>query len=100
MLVISSCQKDLGEYQTLYNGKWESTDHTIIIYSNGRGACIQKKLGLRCSGYVNITDKKMVFTSNSLDAHVFRVKFDIHQKPEKDANGITYMILDSERFQQ
>ena len=99
-ILMVSCQKDLEDNQTIYQGKWESPDHTIIIYNNGKGSCIQKKLILRCNGYVNITDKKMVFTSNSLDAHVFRVKFDIHQKPEIDEKGITYMILDGERFEQ
>jgi hypothetical protein len=100
LLTISSCQRKLEENQIIYQGQWESAEHTLFIYSNGRGLCIQKKLGLRCNGYVTITSHKMVFTSTSLDTHVFRVKFTIDQKPQKAAGGITYMILDGERFEQ
>ncbi|MDO1445945.1 hypothetical protein Q0590_06760 [Rhodocytophaga aerolata] len=100
LLTISSCRRNLDDGQLVYEGKWESAEHTLIIYSHGKGACIQKKLRLRCNGYVTITDHKMVFTSSSLDSHVFRVKFTIQQKPAVDANGITYMLLDGERFEQ
>jgi hypothetical protein len=41
-----------------------------------------------------------VFTSNSLDAHVFRVKLRIDQKPGIDDEGIVFMVLDGERFEQ
>jgi hypothetical protein len=100
VLAISSCQQDLSEHQMPYQGKWESDNYTIIIFSDGKGSCVQKKLGLRCTGSVSITDRKMVFTSNSLDAHIFRVRFRIHQKPEVDNTGTAFMILDGERFEQ
>jgi hypothetical protein len=83
-----------------YQGRWESASYSIIITSDGKGSCIHKKLSLRCSGAVNITDKSIVFTSNSLDAHVFRVKLRIDQKPGIDDEGIVFMVLDGERFEQ
>jgi hypothetical protein len=100
ILAIFSCQSNLDDNKLIYQGKWESVEHTLIIYSNGKGACIQKKLSLRCNGYVTITNDKIVFTSSSLDSHVFRVKFTIQEKPSIDGNGITYMMLDGERFEQ
>jgi hypothetical protein len=100
MVAICSCQKDLAEHQMPYQGRWESASYTIIITSEGKGSCIHKKLSMRCSGAVNITDKSMIFTSNSLDAHVFRVKFRIDQKPKVDEKGAVFMVLDGERFEQ
>jgi hypothetical protein len=100
ILAISSCQQDLAEQQMPYQGKWESANYTLFIFSNGKGTCVQKKLGLRCNGAVSITDEKIVFTSNSLDAHIFRMRFRIYQKPEVDNNGTSFMILNGERFEQ
>jgi hypothetical protein len=100
VVTLSSCQKDLTEQEIPYQGKWESANYTIFISSDGRGSCIQKKLGMRCNGAVTITDRKIVFTSNSLDAHLFRVKFRINQRPDVDMDGTAFMILNGEKFEK
>lgn len=98
---LISCQRQLAEEDLIYRGDWDSNTYALQIYSNGYGVCNTRKFGgLTCEGYVTIRSSKIVFTSNKDTSTLPRKKFDIDQSPQTDANGITFMILDGQRFER
>lgn len=97
----TSCQRELAEDDLIFRGDWDSKNYALQIYSNGYGVCNTRKWGgLTCEGYVTVRKDRIVFTSNKDSSTLPRKKFDIHQRPAIDASGITYMILNGERFEK
>jgi hypothetical protein len=98
---LLSCQRELDEEDLIYRGDWDSKTYALQIFSNGYGVCNTRKWGgLTCEGYVTIRSNKIVFTSNRESSSLPRKKFDIDQRPQIDANGTNFMILDGERFER
>lgn len=102
LLNLIACQKELEEDDLIYRGDWDSKNYAIQIFRNGYGVVNSKKLGvsLTCEGRVSIKEDKIIFTSNVKDSTLPRKRFKINQKPTIDTNGITYMVLDNERFEK
>lgn len=100
-LSFSSCQKELDEEAHVFLGDWNSKTYALQIYSNGYGICNTKKWGgLTCDGIVKVKSDRIVFTSKRESSTLLRKKFDIDQLPTVDAAGVTFMILDGERFEK
>lgn len=98
---ITSCQKELAEDDLIFRGDWDSRTYALQIFSNGYGICNTRKWGgLTCEGSVVIRKDRIIFTSNKDISTLPRKKFNIDQRPAVDANGVTYMILDGERFEK
>lgn len=100
LLVMMACQKELAEENLLFRGDWDSPHYALQIYQNGSGVCNSNKglFSTTCDGRVSIKDNKIIFTSNKDHSTMYRKKFDIDQRPSIDQNGVTFMILDGERF--
>ncbi len=102
VLSLLSCQKALDEEEMIYQGNWSSRTYALQIYGNGYGLCQSKKwgIGLVCEGYVRIRSRHIVFTGTDESSTLPRKKFTIDQKPAIDSSGVTYMVLDGERFEK
>lgn len=102
LVSLFSCQKPLEEEYLIFRGQWSSKKYALQIYGNGYGLCQSRKwgVGLVCEGYVTIKSGHIVFTSNQENATLARKKFTIDQKPAIDSSGITYMILEGDRFEK
>ncbi len=102
LVSLTACQKELAEEDLIYRGDWDSKNYAIQIYRNGYGMVNSKKMGvsLQLEGRVSIKDDRIIFTSNLDTSTLPRKRFQINEKPTIDANGITYMVLDNERFER
>jgi len=101
LLMTLGCQQKLDSEELIYTGNWQSEKSALQIYQNGYGVCNSRQSGfvLHFQGRVKINGNRMVFVDedNSL---VLRKRFRIDQPPTADPNGLTYMILDGQRFER
>jgi hypothetical protein len=98
-LVLASCQRELDEEDLVFRGDWDSPTYALQIYSNGYGMANSRRLGgLTVEGRVAVRGDRLIFTSNRENSSLPRKRFRINQRPDVEADGTVYMILDNESF--
>jgi hypothetical protein len=101
LVTALACQRTLPEEAVVYTGNWQSKDYALQIYRNGYGVCNSKRYGItiHLEGRVKIETSRIVFIDND-DPNTGRKRFRINQPPTSDPNGLTFMVLDGQRFER
>ncbi len=101
LVTALACQRELPEEALSYTGDWQSRDYALQIFRNGYGVCNSIRYGvtIHLEGRVKVEPNRIVFIDEE-EPNVGRKRFRINQPPTTDPNGLTFMVLNGQRFER